>query len=222
MALASRISVVAVSNIQLRPLLKDDQELVWKMLQHAAHEESNCCIRDSPILKPYGEDFGTKLGDAGVVAVNQSGDDVGAAWIRYLFDSGGFAKIAPEVPELAIAVLPNYRGQGFGTKLIKSILEKADHMKVPAVCLCCRTDNAALRLYEKLGFQIIQGSEQANRAGGTSVTMVYSFFITTRQSSTKDASIVLDLIKKNPDLIVAYCGEVGVMTESLLEKVFSY
>ncbi|MFF0455641.1 hypothetical protein [Nocardia africana] len=44
-----------------------------------------------------------------------------------------------------------------------------------AVSLSVRQTNPALRLYERLGFVIVPGSQLVNRAGTTSVTMVHRF-----------------------------------------------
>jgi ribosomal protein S18 acetylase RimI-like enzyme len=75
---------------------------------------------------------------------------------------------------LAIAVLPDYRGQGIGAKLLTQILDTAK-MKYPAVSLSVRSNNPVLRLYERTGFLKVPGSEVVNRAGEVSFNMVYKF-----------------------------------------------
>ncbi|MGB3241125.1 MAG: hypothetical protein WBB29_22765, partial [Geitlerinemataceae cyanobacterium] len=41
----------------------------------------------------------------------------------------------------------------------------------PAVSLSVRRDNPAMRLYRRLGFQVVEGCDSLNRTGGISVTL---------------------------------------------------
>ena len=190
--------------IELGSMGHDQQEIVWEMLMHAAHETSD--VRDSSsLLAPYGADFGLRTGDFGVVAYAVAGScskatttttttdisssssktlqPVGAAWVRFLRKTEGFAQhVADDIPELAIAVLPDYQGKGIGSKLLAKLMRDlmvhsaVSAVSVRGVSLSCRTDNtAAMRLYEKLGFTKLHGSEVTNRVGGTSVSMVRMF-----------------------------------------------
>jgi ribosomal protein S18 acetylase RimI-like enzyme len=92
----------------------------------------------------------------------------------WLGEDKGFGYIKDEIPELAIAVLPDYRGQGIGAQLLTQILGTAK-MKYPAVSLSVRTNNPVLRLYERTGFMKIPESEVVNRAGEVSFNMMYEF-----------------------------------------------
>ena len=84
--------------------------------------------------------------------------------------------MAPDIPELAIAVLPDYQQRGIGKKLLQALLKSASiKLSLRGICLSCRTDNPAYRLYEKMGFTKVLGSEVENRVGGTSVSMVQLF-----------------------------------------------
>jgi GNAT superfamily N-acetyltransferase len=115
--------VVPVRSLELR--LLDNQETVWEMLMHAAHETSD--LRASPLLAPCGADFGMLPGDLGVVALVQEVDDrkpVGAAWLR-LLKYTGFGYVSDDIPKLAIAMLPNYQCPGIGTKLLLQLLADA-------------------------------------------------------------------------------------------------
>lgn len=145
------------------------------MLLHAAHETSLETVRESPIITPYGKEFGKHKGDFGVVA-EIDGLPVGAGWFRLLKDKGGFAVIADkDIPELALAVLPDHQGQGIGAKLLHRLIEEAqkETRQLRGVCLTCRTNNnAALHLYKKFGFVQVPNSEEVNRTGGTSMTMI--------------------------------------------------
>ena len=89
------------------------------------------------------------------------------------FEAFGDA-IKDAIPELAIAVSASYQNQGIGTALLKQTLEIAS-AQFPSICLNVRSDNAALRLYERVGFVKVHGSDQVNRVGGTSFNMLRTF-----------------------------------------------
>jgi ribosomal protein S18 acetylase RimI-like enzyme len=52
-----------------------------------------------------------------------------------------------------IALLPEYRGQGIGTSILRSVLSRADRLG-RAVRLHVEKQSRAVRLYERLGFGI--------------------------------------------------------------------
>ena len=155
--------------LQFRPLTAADIAIVWQMLVHAAHEDSLQSVQSQPNLARYAEDWG-RPGDMGYVALRPQ--PIGAAWLRiWQGPDQGFGYVDETVPELAIAVLPEHRDQGIGTQLLQQLLSAAQPI-FPAVSLSVRADNPAWALYQRLGFTPIAGSEQQNRTGGQSVTMV--------------------------------------------------
>ena len=92
-------------------------------------------------------------GDAGVVAEDRTGQAIGAAWYRFWSEerhSYGF--VSPQVPELAIAMAPDFRGQGVGTALLRRLLLVAEDSGAAAASLSVEIDNPARLLYEHLGF----------------------------------------------------------------------
>lgn len=154
-----------------------DEPVLWAMLFEAAHAaEQNMTspdqLRSVPELARYVEGWGRR-GDLGVVGGPDSG--AGAAWLR-LFPAGnpGYGYVDDATPELAIAVAPQLRGSGLGTTLLRRLLADARRHH-DAVSLSVRQTNPALRLYERLGFALVPGSQLVNRAGTTSVTMVHRF-----------------------------------------------
>lgn len=122
-------------------------------------------VLSRPEISKYFEGWG-RAGDLGFVAIERgSGEPVGAIWLRLLAGTEkGYGYVDDETPELGMAVLPEYRGRGIGSSLLKRLLESA-RTKYRRICLSVSADNAALRLYERAGFE---------RAGenGASVTMV--------------------------------------------------
>jgi ribosomal protein S18 acetylase RimI-like enzyme len=160
-------------NFVIRPLRLEDELIVWEMLRYASHESSIESVQQQPYLARYALDWG-RIGDVGYVA-SSNGSPIGAAWLRlWLGEDKGFGYIKDEIPELAIAVLPDYRGQGTGTKLLTKILDEGKK-KYPAVSLSVRANNPVLRLYERTGFMKVPGSEVINRAGEVSFNMLYEF-----------------------------------------------
>ncbi|MFM2303864.1 MAG: hypothetical protein RLZZ135_1274 [Cyanobacteriota bacterium] len=161
-------------NFLIRPLMLEDESIVWKMLRYAAHESSIESVRQQPYLARYALNWG-RIGDLGYVVSIDDKSPIGAAWLRlWLGEDKGFGYVNDEIPELAIAVLPNYRGQGIGAKLLTQILAPAK-IKYPAVSLSVRANNPVVQLYERTGFIKVPGSEVVNRAGEVSFNMVYEF-----------------------------------------------
>ena len=144
------------------------------MLAYAAHESSLDAVKSNRDLARYVQGFG-RDGDVGFVAETKQNQVIGAAWLRLWTDSNkGYGYVSNEIPELAIAVHPNYRGQGIGTRLLNQLLNHASSQLL-SVSLSVRADNPALRLYERLGFMLVPGSEITNREGTQSFSMIYRF-----------------------------------------------
>ncbi|MGB3292805.1 MAG: GNAT family N-acetyltransferase [Phormidesmis sp.] len=160
-------------NIDLRALESSDERLLWKMLMQAAHESSLASVKANPDLVQYVQQWG-RYGDLGAVAERHH-VPIGAAWVRLWSAEGkGYGYLADDIPELAIAVMPEVQGQGVGTALLKYTLALAQ-ARYPAVSLSIRMSNPALRLYQRLGFVAVADSEVKNRAGSTSMTMIHKF-----------------------------------------------
>lgn len=158
----------------VRDLTVEDEPIVWQFLQYAAHESSVESVRNNPALTIYAKNWGRQLGDRGCVA-QQDDLAIGMAWVRlWSGEERGYGYINQRIPELAIAVLPDYCGQGIGTYLLKNILAMAKE-SFSAVSLSVRGDNAAVRLYERVGFIKIPGSDILNRTGEISFNMIYQF-----------------------------------------------
>jgi len=132
-------------------------------------------VVNHPLIAKYVQNWG-RANDLGFAAIELNGSQpLGAAWLRvFAEDDKGFGWVDGTTPELAIAVLPEYRNQGVGTQLLARLLSSAK-VSYRSVSLSVRSSNRALRLYERSGFKVIEGSETINRTGGTSFTMKVDF-----------------------------------------------
>lgn len=162
----------------IRPATAADEPFLWEMLFEAAHAGDDLTgpddLRALPDLARYVAGWG-RPGDLGVVAVDDGGTPLGAAWVRLLTgDDAGYGHVDDETPELAIATVPGRRAAGTGTRLLTAVVAAARGHH-PGVCLSVRADNPARRLYERAGFRAVPGSDITNRAGSTSITMVLRF-----------------------------------------------
>ena len=134
-----------------------DEAVLWRMLAQAAswrpggRRLSVSALAANPSHARYVAGWGRE-GDRGVIA-EVEGVAVGAAWWRFFSeDDHGYGFIEPAIPELSIAVAEEMRGHGVGTALLEALINQARQDRVPALSLSVEADNAALRLYERLGF----------------------------------------------------------------------
>ena len=77
-------------------------------------------IINKPDLQVYVQNFGQQEGDYCLVG-DCGGKVVGAVWVRIMDDYG---HIENGVPSLAVSVYEEYRGQGIGTELMRSLLDE--------------------------------------------------------------------------------------------------
>ena len=113
-------------------------------------------ITASPELQVYVEHFGELKDDRGLVA-EVSGKIIGAVWVRIMNDYG---HIDDETPSLAISLYKEYRGFGIGTALMKEILTLLKKHEYKRVSLSVQKANYAVRLYQKVGFEIVRANEE--------------------------------------------------------------
>lgn len=99
-----------------------------------------------------------RSGDVGVVA--EMGTPVGAAWLRqFTAEQPGYGFVAPDVPELSVAVLPGSRGRGLGGELLSKLFEMATCTRVS---LSVERANRAWAWYRKLGFRTVSSGAQSD------------------------------------------------------------
>lgn len=160
-------------DVSIREATRGDADKLWLGLAWAAQMPGDGSDGDvekaksDPDLARYVEGFGGE-DDLGFVAQNETGEFLGAAWIRMMH---GYGYIDDQTPELSIGVAPDVRGRGIGARLLEALLTEADE-RHEAVCLSVRADNPAKRLYERHGFEVVEDADLEKQTGTTSVTMI--------------------------------------------------
>jgi len=90
-------------------------------------------------------------GDFGLIA-EQDGP-IGAAWYRiYSEETHGHGFVAPDIPELSIAVISSRRQEGIGRPLLVDLIDASVAEGHAALSLSVNDGNPARGLYESVGF----------------------------------------------------------------------
>ena len=88
-----------------------------------------------------------------------SGVPIGAAWLRLMrAHEPGYGFVAPDVPELSIAVLASWRGHGVGRALLRALVAQARALGTARISLSVERANRAKALYEDEGFRVISSN----------------------------------------------------------------
>ena len=161
-------------NARVRGMLEGDFECLPEFLYQAIFipegvEVPARSIINEPEILIYIEGFGTHAGDLGVVA-EQNGMIVGAAWARII---PAFGHVDDETPELAISVLPEFRGYGIGTKMMQKLFKVLQESGYDRTSLSVQKDNPAVRFYKRLGYKM--AGERLDHAGHEDYLMMKVF-----------------------------------------------
>ena len=142
----------------IRHVQPADMPFLWDMLWEAAAvddsvramgKQAGLTLRD---INRYLDTWG-RPGDIGVVACDETGQRVGAAWMRlFPLEAPGYGFVAPGIPELSIGVATKARGQGVGGALLDALLATARKRGHRAISLAVNRCNPARTLYESKGF----------------------------------------------------------------------
>ena len=147
----------------IRPAGPQDVPFLRDMLRHAYYwRATEAAEADEPLYR-YVKGWG-RPGDAAVVAIEDF-RPVGAAWYRlFTRENPGFGFVDEATPELAIAVVPNRRGKGTGSELLRALLDDARRRGYKAISLSVERESPAVELYRRYGFEQV-------RENGESITM---------------------------------------------------
>ena len=127
-----------------------DVPFMRSMLAHAYAWRVNAFEADIPLSR-YVDNWG-RPGDLVVIA-HETGNRVGAAWLRvFRASEPGYGFMDENTPELSVAVVPSRRRHGLGQELMDALFEAARAAGHGAVSLSVEADSAAVAFYERNGF----------------------------------------------------------------------
>ena len=113
-------------------------------------------IVERPELRIYYECFGTGAADLCLVA-EADYRVVGAVWTRIMKDYG---HVDDETPSFAISLIPEYRGKGIGTRLMRNMLSLLKEKGFKRASLAVQKANYAVRMYKNVGFDIVDENDE--------------------------------------------------------------
>lgn len=109
-----------------------------------------------PELQVYVSEFGKKDGDFAFVA-EVSGKIVGAVWVRIMNDYG---HIDDDTPSFAISLYKEYRNNGIGTALMKTMLDELKNAGYKQASLAVQKENYAVKMYKNVGFITVDENDE--------------------------------------------------------------
>lgn len=126
-------------------------------------------IINDPLLQVYVSGFGYQEHDRALLA-EVDGNVAGAVWARIMEDYG---HVDDRTPSLAISLYKEYRGYGIGTAMMREMLTVLKKCGYEQVSLSVQKANYAVKMYRKLGFEIISrnrctGEQEDDGMGGES------------------------------------------------------
>lgn len=113
-------------------------------------------IINKPELQVYIKDFGKQKDDYCFCA-EVDNRVVGTVWVRNI---NGYGSIDNVTVEVAISVFNEYQKMGIGTALIKKMLGHLKELNYPKASLAVQKENYAVRMYQQVGFEIVDENEQ--------------------------------------------------------------
>ena len=148
-------------NIEIRKWKDGEQELLEDFLYEAIFipegvEAPPREIIELPELQVYITDFGKRPDDICFLA-EADGKPAGAVWVRVMEDYG---HLEEGVPSFAISLYKEYRGRGIGTALMERMLRELARRGYEKASLAVQKANYAVRMYQKVGFEIVGENEE--------------------------------------------------------------
>ena len=145
----------------IREMRIDEDPLLDDFLYQAIYQPNTTnlapkSIINKPELKVYIKDFGKQKDDYCFCA-EVDNRVVGAVWVR---NTNGYGSIDEDTVEFAISVFDKYQKMGIGTALMNRMLEHLKEMNYPKASLAVQKENYAVRMYQKVGFEIACENEQ--------------------------------------------------------------
>jgi GNAT superfamily N-acetyltransferase len=144
----------------IRPAIPSDGAFLADMVVEAANWRAGITwprpsVLADPVYRGYIAGW-QRPADRGVVAVDQAGRAIGAAWYRlFAADARAHGFVATGVPELIIGVRPLWRAQGVGRALMRGLTDAARAAGFARLTLSVEHGNFAHTLYRSEGFAVV-------------------------------------------------------------------
>ena len=148
-------------NIEIREWKAGEQKLLEDFLYEAIFVPEGMAAPDRdiiglPELQVYITCFGERPDDICFLA--EADEKVaGAVWVRVMEDYG---HLEEGVPSFAISLYKEYRNRGIGTELMKRMLRELAERGYEKASLAVQKANYAVRMYQKVGFDIVGENEE--------------------------------------------------------------
>lgn len=145
----------------IRKMRIDEYPLLDDFLYQAIYQPDKTrlapkSIINKPELQVYIKDFGIKKDDYCLCA-EVDNRVIGAVWVRNI---NGYGNVDDNTVEFAISVFDEYQKNGIGTALMKKMIEHLTELNYQKASLAVQKENYAVRMYQKVGFEIVDENEQ--------------------------------------------------------------
>lgn len=150
--------------VSIRRILPSEYSLMEDIMYEAIYhpDPANPYPKDVIYLPPvriYWDNWGEGKDDHCLVAIVKD-EIAGAVWIRTFPGEISYGYVDEQTPEIAIALFREYRNKGIGTRMMEQMTALMKTEGYARVSLSIAKGNPALRLYERLGFKIIDENEE--------------------------------------------------------------
>ena len=145
----------------IREMRTDESPLLDDFLYQAIYQPDKTNLAPKSIinnseLQVYIKGFGTQKDDHCFCA-EVDNKVVGAVWVRNI---NGYGSIDEDTVEFAISVFNEYQNMGIGTALMNRMLDHLRELNYQKASLAVQKENYAVRMYQKVGFDIVGETEQ--------------------------------------------------------------
>ena len=139
-----------MTTVQIRPMTMDDLQGFWECVSEVAKERKHLSFVEAPPIEMSRKWIERLIESDFPRFVATAGDDI-VGWI----DVAPLPrKMFSHVGHLGMGLLPDYRGQGVGKRMMEAALARSWEIGLERVELEVYPSNApAIHLYEKFGFQ---------------------------------------------------------------------
>ncbi|MFB6340961.1 GNAT family N-acetyltransferase [Saccharicrinis sp. FJH62] len=154
-----------MNGIIIREIGENEIHKLEDMLYESVYQpdKNNPVPRDVirvPRVYAYIDDFGKSKDDYCFVA-DLNGRIIGAVWVRIITGKiKGYGNVDNQTPEFAISLFEEYRNQGIGTRLMDKMINHLQRCGYKQTSLSVQKENYAVKLYKKVGFEIIDENDE--------------------------------------------------------------